>query len=299
MKKYNITREMPLHLMMLPASLILLIFSYLPMGGLVMAFQDYNIGKGILHSKFTGLQNFRYLFLLPDTKQVVFNTLFISMMKIVLLIIVPLIFALLLNELSKACFKKIVQTITYLPYLISWVVLSGIFLDFFSPTDGVVNQLLAGIGLNPIYFFGEAKLFPYMMAITDLWKNIGFNTIILLAALTGIDPGLYEAAIVDGAGRWKQTLHVTLPGVATMVVLLAVLGMGNILNAGFDQIFNLYSPVVYSTGDVIDTSVYRMGLVQMQYSLATAMGLFKSVVSISMILITNALAKKYTRSSIF
>ena len=285
--------------MMLPASLILLIFSYLPMGGLVMAFQDYNIGKGILHSEFTGLQNFKYLFLLPDTKQVVFNTLFISIMKIVLLIIVPLIFALLLNELSKAWFKKMVQTITYLPYLISWVVLSGIFLDFFSPTDGVVNQLLAGMGFSPIYFFGDAKLFPYMMAITDLWKNIGFNTIILLAALTGIDPGLYEAAIVDGAGRWKQTLHVTLPGVATMVVLLAVLGMGNILNAGFDQIFNLYSPVVYSTGDVIDTSVYRMGLVQMQYSLATAMGLFKSVVSIIMILITNALAKKYTGSSIF
>ncbi|HEX2927740.1 MAG TPA: ABC transporter permease subunit [Ruminiclostridium sp.] len=299
MKKYTIKREMPLHLMMLPASLILLIFTYLPMGGLVMAFQDYNIGKGILHSKFTGLQNFKYLLLLPDTKQVVFNTLFISMMKIVLLIIVPLVFALLLNELSKAWYKKAVQTITYLPYLISWVVLSGIFLDFFSPTDGVVNQLLVGMGFNPIYFFGNAKLFPYMMAITDLWKNIGFNTIILLAALTGIDPGLYEAAIVDGAGRWKQTLHVTLPGVATMVVLLAVLGMGNILNAGFDQIFNLYSPVVYSTGDVIDTAVYRMGLVQMQYSLATAMGLFKSVVSILMILITNALAKKYTSSSIF
>jgi len=240
MKRIIVKREIPLHLMMFPATLVLLIFSYFPMVGLIMAFQDYNIGKGLLHSKFIGLENFKYLLLLPDTLQIVYNTFFISIMKIVGLIVIPLIFALLLNELSKAWFKKAVQTITYLPYLISWVVLSGIFLDFFSPTDGIVNQLLNVVGIKSIYFFGDAKLFPYMMAMTDLWKNIGFNTIILLAALTGIDPSLYEAATVDGANRWKQTLHITLPGVTNIVVLLTVLGMGSILNAGFDQIFNLY-----------------------------------------------------------
>ena len=285
--------------MLLPASILLLIFHYFPMAGLVMAFQNYNIGKGIMHSKFVGLDNFIYLLMLPDTTRIVYNTFFISIMKIVGLIIIALVFALLLNELGKVWFKKAVQTITYLPYLISWVVLSGILLDFFSPTDGIVNQLLNLFGVKSIYFFGEPTLFPYMMAFTDIWKNIGFNTIILLAALTGIDPSLYEASTVDGAGRWKQTIHITIPGVATMLVLLTVLGMGNILNAGFDQIFNLYSSVVYSTGDIIDTAVYRMGLANSQYSLATAMGLFKSVVSLTMILIANSLAKKYTGSRIF
>lgn len=297
-------RELPLHVMLIVPALLVLVYCYGPMLGLLMAFEDFTpstrgIVYSLLHSRFIGLETFRYILDMPDTLTVVWNTFFISMMKIIVKLIVPLIYALLINEVSVKWYKKAVQTITFLPYFLSWVILSGILLDFFSPRDGAVNQLLAAIKLTPVYFFGNAAIFPFMLVATDLWKEVGLNTIIILAAITNIDPTLYEAAIIDGAGRWKQIRHVTIPGIATIVMLLGVLSMGDVLNAGFDQVFNLYSPSVYSSGDIIDTYVYRAGLQNGQFSIATAVGLFKSLVAFVMITLGYRLASRFSNYRIF
>lgn len=290
-------------MLILPVFLVF-IFNYGPMFGLFVAFQDYvPTNKGMLYSLFKGdwigLDMFRYMFMLPDFFQVLRNTVFIALMKIIVKIVFPLMLALMLNEVSSRWFKKSVQTVTFLPFFLSWVILGGILLQVFSPRGGIINDLLLGIGLEKIYFFGDPEIFPFMLVITDLWKDVGFNTIILLAALTGIDPTLYEAAAIDGAGRLKQTRHITLPSIMGMVVLLSILSMGNILNAGMDQVLMLYGPSVYETGDIIDTYVYRMGLKNGQFVLATAMGLFKSLISLFVMVISYALANKYTNYRIF
>ncbi|MGL6175246.1 MAG: ABC transporter permease [Cellulosilyticaceae bacterium] len=212
---------------------------------------------------------------------------------------VPLIVALLLNEVSSSGFKRSVQTIIYLPHFLSWVILSTIFIDLLSPSTGAINQILGVFGVEPIYFLGDQKWFPITMVITDVWKGFGYGTIVYLAALTGIDPTLYESALIDGANRWKQTWHITLPGIRSMIVLMMILQLGNVLNAGFDQIYNMMSPIVYKTGDIIDTLVYRMGLIDAQYSLATAVGLFKSVISLVLIMTSYKLADKYAGYKIF
>jgi len=182
---------------------------------------------------------------------------------------------------------------------LSWVILAGIFIDILSPSDGVVNQILGWVGIHPIFFLGDDKVFPWTMVATDVWKSFGFGTIVYLSALTDIDPALYEAAVVDGASRWKQTLYITLPGIAGTIIMLTTLSLGNILNAGFDQIFNLYSPLVYSTGDIIDTLVYRTGILNNQYGVATAVGLFKSVVSLLLIGTAYKLAAKFADYRLF
>ncbi|TLS52493.1 sugar ABC transporter permease [Paenibacillus antri] len=286
-------RESPLHLMMVPGIILLLIFSYGPMIGVIMAFQRYNVVKGFFGSDWVGLDNFEFILQIPDVRQVFWNTVFIAFMKIVAGLIVPVLLALLLNELRAKYVKRSIQTIIYLPYFLSWVLLAGILIDILSPSEGIVNQLLSWFGIEPIFFLGNEDVFPYMLVTTHVWKEAGFGTIIYLAALTGIDPTLYEAAIVDGANRWRQTWHVTLPGILPIVVLMTVLSLGGILNAGFDQVYNLYNPLVYSTGDIIDTMVYRMGLIENQYSLATAIGLFKSVISVVLIVVSYKLADKY------
>ncbi|HHV99648.1 MAG TPA: sugar ABC transporter permease [Clostridiaceae bacterium] len=292
-------RELPLHLMLLPGVLCTLVFSYVPMAGIVMAFQKFVPVKGIFKSEFVGLENFKYMLSLPNIYSVLWNTVFIAVMKIIAGMVFPIIFALLLNEVANDFFKRSVQTIIYLPFFLSWVILGGILIDILSPSSGIVNQFLSYLGIEPIYFLGDSKWFPFTLIISDTWKNFGYNTVIYLAALTGIDPTLYEAAIVDGAGRWKQTLHVTIPGIMSIVILMAVLSLGNVLNAGFEQVYNLYSPQVYSTGDIIDTLVYRIGLVDTQFSLATAIGLFKSIVSFGLIVLSNRLANKYAGYRVF
>jgi len=286
------------YLMLLPGFIWLTLFSIVPMFGIVIAFEDFNPGVGMFHSDWVGLDNFRFLFSLNDSKTVFFNTLFIALMKIIANMIVPLIFALLLNELRSTILKRWVQTIVYLPHFLSWVILSGILLDIFS-FKGPVNNLLSVFGISPTLFFGRADLFPFIIVGSDVWKEFGFNTIIFLAALTGINPSLYEAASIDGASRWKRLLHVTLPGIVTTVILLSVLSLGNVLNAGFDQIFNLYNPLVYSSGDIIDTWVYRTGLLNLQYGLATSMGLLKSVISFALITTSYFLAAKFANYRIF
>lgn len=291
--------EGPLHLMILPGLVFVLIFAYGPMLGLVIAFQNFNIGKGMFGSDWIGLDNFRYVYSLPDTINVIRNTIYISFMKIVAGLIAPIITSLLLNELRKQVFKRTVQTLIYLPNFLSWVILSGILIEILSPTTGIVNEFMAWLGLEKIFFLGNANWFPYVMVGSDVWKDFGFSTIVYLAALTAINPTLYEAAVVDGAGRWKQTLHVTLPGMLPIIVLLTTLSLGQILNAGFDQIFNLYSPSVYETGDIIDTYVYRIGLGNGQFGVATAVGLFKSVISLFAISISYFLAFRYANYRIF
>ena len=286
------------YIMLIPALLWLFFFSIVPMFGIVMAFQDYNPGQGILHSKFVGLENFKYMFQMNDVKQVLCNTVVIAVGKIIGNIIFPLIFALLLNEFCIKRLKRPIQTIVYLPYFLSWVILAKIVLNIFGYT-GPINQLMEAFGRNPINFFGEPSLFQPLVIGTDIWKGFGYNTVVYQAAILGVDQSLYEAAAADGAGRFKRIWHITLPGIRTTVALLAILSLGNVLNAGFDQIYNLYNPLVYSTGDIIDTWVYRAGLENLQYSLATAVGLFKSVISVILIVIGYKLSDKFTGYKLF
>lgn len=286
------------YLMLIPGFLWLFVFSIVPMFGIIISFQYFNPGKGIIGSDWAGLEHFKYMFLLKDTQEVFSNTLVIASMKIVANLIAPLLFALMLNELRLMILRRWIQTIVYLPHFLSWVILGGIVLDLFS-YNGPVNQLAALFGFQPKLFFADAQLFPFLVVGSDVWKEFGFGTIIYLAALTGINPALYEAANIDGAGRWRSLWHITLPGIRTTAVLLTVLSLGNVLNAGFDQIFNLYNPLVYPTGDIIDTWVYRTGLLNLQYELATAVGLLKSVVGFLLISVSYYLAYRFVNYRIF
>lgn len=296
----NFKRELPLHLMLLPGLAIILIFSYVPMAGLIIAFQDFIPSKGMFgDQEWVGLKNFEYVFHLPGFGQAMKNTVIIAFWKIILGLVVPVIFALLLNEVRFIKFKKTVQTIVYLPYFLSWVVLGGIFLDILSPSTGIINQIITALGGKEIFFLGDNEYFRETLIITDVWKNFGYGAIVYLAAILGIDTDLYEAAKIDGANRWRQTWHVTLPGMRMIIVLMMVLSLGNVLNAGFDQVFNMYSKAVYESGDILDTFVYRLGLIDAQYGPATAVGLFKSVISTAFISVSYFLAYKFADYRVF
>lgn len=292
-------REWPLHMMLLPGIALVLIFSYVPMAGIIMAFQKYIPNKGLFGSPLIGLKNFQLLIDYPDIGRIFINTVYIAVMKIIAGLIVPITVAILLNELRKEWIKRTFQTLVYLPHFLSWVLLSGILVDVLSPSSGIFNQLLGLFGIKPIFFLGSNDWFPYVMVASDVWKEFGFGTIVYLAALTGINPSLYEAAEIDGAGRIKQTFHVTLPGMMPIIVLMFTLNIGNVLNAGFEQIFNLYSPPVYESADIIDTFVYRMGVQQAQFGFATAVGLLKSIVSFIFISFSYILAYRVANYRIF
>lgn len=284
--------------MVLPGILFLLVFAYTPMFGLLMAFQDYVPAKGVFGSEFVGLQHFKYLFTLPDILQVTQNTVYIAFWKIFFNTIIPIVFAILLNEIRVSWLKKSVQTIVYLPHFLSWVILGSVVVSLFN-LDGAINQILLSLGLEKMNFLGSNTLFPNLLIGTEVWKEFGYNSIIYLAALTSIDPGLYEAATMDGASWWKRVWHVTLPGMLPFILLMTILSLPGILNAGFDQVYNLYSPVVYQSGDIIDTYVYRIGLIGRDYSLGTAVGLIKSVIGLVLILGSNKLAEKKTNRVMF
>lgn len=292
------TEEKALHLMILPGMIILAIFVFAPLVGSMMAFENYVPAKGLLGSKWVGLENFKFIFSLPDSRQVFFNTLIIAFAKLILNIIVPVTFAVLLNEIRAKFFKKTFQTIVYLPHFLSWVVLATVITNMFS-LEGPFNAVIQAFGASPIQFLADNHWFRKVIVGSDVWKEFGYNSVVYLAALTSIDPGLYEAASIDGANRWKQTIHITLPALMPTMVLMTALNLGNILNAGFDQIFNLYNPIVYETADIIDTYVYRIGMVERQYSIGAAVGLLKSVISFILILSANKCAKKATGSGIF
>ncbi len=286
------------HLMMLPGMIFLIIFNFIPMAGIVMAFQNFSPVKGILESKWVGLDNFRFIFSLPDSRQIFVNTIIISLGKIMLGILIPVCFSLMLNEIKVKFFKRTVQTIVYMPHFLSWVVFAAVVQSIFS-YDGPVNVLLTVIGMEPVMFLGSNQWFRTIMVTTDSWKEFGYGSIIYLAALTGIDPGLYEAASIDGASRWKRLLYITLPGIMPIILIMLTMALPNILNAGFDQIFNLYNPLVYESGDILDTYVYRVGMLKRQYSLGTAVGLIKSVVGMILILAANKLVTTFSDRRMF
>ena len=270
------------HIMMMPAMILLVIFSILPLSGIVIAFEKFIPAKGIFRSKWIGLANFEMMFQNPDSMQILRNTLIIAVSKIMLQLAVPILVALMLNEIQSRGFKRTIQTVVYLPHFMSWVILGGILSNLLS-LDGLINRLIQMLGAEPIMFLGSNRYFRTVIIISDIWKEFGFGSIIYLAAITSINGNLYEAAAIDGANRMQRIWHVTIPGISTTIVLMATLSMGNVLNAGFEQIFTMYNPLVYSTGDIIDTYVHRTGLVNAQYGLATAVGLLKSLVSMILI----------------
>ena len=298
-KKNWFQKELPFHVMLLPAVIITIIFKYIPFVGISMAFEDYTPLKGIFDQTWVGMDNYKYLFSLPGFGSVIWNTIFIAVMKMIGNLIFPVLIELILNEIHNKHYKKTVQTVLYLPHFISWAALAGIFIDILSPSGGIVNQLLNLLGMDSVFFLGDPKVFPYTMAITDVWKELGWGTIVYLAAITGIDPTYYEAAKIDGANRFQQVFYVTIPSILSMILLMMVLSVGNVLQAGFEQVFNLYSPQVYSTGDIIDTYVFRIGVIEAKFDLATAVGLFKSAISFVLIMIGYKAADKMAGYKVF
>lgn len=287
------------HLMLLPVLILIGLFNLAPMYGILLAFKDFNAGKGIWGSPWAGWEHFEFVIQNPESAAILENTIVIALMKIAAGLIAPIVFALMLHEVRKKWFKRSIQTLVYLPHFLSWVILAGIFRDIFA-LDGVINLFLGRVfQLEPIMFLGSNDWFRPILVLTDTWKEFGFGTIIYLAALTGINPALYEAADIDGASRWRKMWHITLPGISTTIVVLATLSLNGVLNAGFDQVFNLYNTLVYDTGDIIDTYVYRMGLVSAQYEIATAIGLAKSIISFVLIAATYGLAYRFANYRIF
>lgn len=285
-------RAWPLYVMILPGIIFVLLFRYYPMYGIVIAFQDFSPAKGFANSPWVGWENFEFFFSLPDFGRTFGNTLIIAITKIVADQIGAIILALLLNEARILFFRRSIQTLIYLPYFLSWIVLGGILLDVLAP-HGILNQAIGNLGVKPQLFLGSNDWFRGTIILSGFWKNVGFSTIIYLAALTAINPVLHEAAAIDGAGRLRRIWHITLPGIRPTIVLLAALSLGDVLEAGFEQILTLYSPAVYRTGDIIDTYVYRVGLVSAQYSLAGAVGLFKSFIGFFLIALSYWLADRY------
>jgi putative aldouronate transport system permease protein len=284
--------------MMLPIVVLLSIFCYVPMVGIVISFQDYLPTKGFFGSPWVGLNNYTFLFGLKDFIQIIRNTLILSSSKIVLGLVVSIFFAVLLSESTMHRLKNVVQTFVFLPYFISWVVLGGIFVDIFS-IEGAFNQVLSLFGVEPVMFMGNPFWFVIVAIVTDVWKVFGYNMIVFYAAILGIDGSLYESATIDGAGRIRQIFFITIPCIAPMIVVMGMLSLGNILNAGFDQIFNMYNPLVYRTADILDTYIYRMGVISGQYSFATAVGFFKSLVSMILIVAGNWTARRFAGYRIF
>jgi putative aldouronate transport system permease protein len=294
----RIKMDYPLYLMLLVPVVLVFIYHYIPMVGILIAFKNYLPGKGFFESKWVGLGNFRVLFNMPGFFQAIRNTLLISVWKIALSVIVPVTFTLLLNEIAKPTVKKGIQTLIYLPHFISWVLLAGIFIKLLGGS-GIVNKALGLIGIGPIIFLGDNSWFRFTIILTDIWKEFGYGTIVYLAAVSAVNPNLYEAATIDGAGYWKQMVHVTLPALIPIIVLMTVLKAGSILNAGFDQIFNLYNTTVYESGDIIDTLVYRIAFGGGKFSLSTAAGLSKSVVAALLVILSHKIAYKVSGYRVF
>jgi len=297
-KRLKLNETWQLHLLLLPIVVLLVIFAYIPMVGLVISFQNFIPTLGFFNSPWVGLDNFRFLFSLRDFPQIIRNTLLISTGKIVLGLSTSLFFAILLSETNFRKFRGAVQNIIFVVFFISWVVLGGIFVDMFS-LNGIINNFLGFFGIEPIFFLGNLFWFPIIMIITDVWKIYGYNMIIFYAAIVGVDSSLYESASLDGAGRIRMIWSITIPSILPIIAVMGLLSLGHVLNAGFEQIFNMYNPTVYRTGDILDTFIFRTGIMNGQFSLATAVGFFRSVVSLILIVIGNWAAKKFAGYQVF
>jgi putative aldouronate transport system permease protein len=288
-----------LYIMLIPALVYLLIFKYVPLAGSIIAFQDYNIYKGFLASDWVGFKWFEQFFTYPQFTRLLWNTLMISLYQIIFAFPAPIILALLLNEIKNNTFMRTVQTVLYLPHFLSWVVIGGLGYMLLSPQVGLLNQLITATGAEPIHFLQDSPYFRTIIVTSGIWKEMGWNAIIFLAALAGISPSLYEAARIDGAGRWNQFVHVTLPGIMPAVMLILLLKIGHTLDLGFEQIYIFLNPITFETGDVLDTYSYREGIIQGQYSMTSAIGLFKAVVGFCLLVIANRASKATTGQGIF
>lgn len=283
----------PYYLMMLPGLIYFALLKYAPMYGVLIAFKDFKIKKGIWGSPWVGLQNFRTFFISTYCSRLIGNTLIISFTKLVLSSFMSVFFALLLNECTKRRFKRLVQTVSYMPHFLSWVIIYGIVYLFCSESAGYINRIVRMLTGSTIPIMTSNTYFRGLLYFTELWKNTGYASIIYMSVIVGIDPGLYEAATIDGASRWQRIVHITLPAIRSTFIMLTIMNIGKIMNAGFDQIYVFYSPQVYQTGDIIDTYVYRAGLEEMRYGLSTAVGLFKNVIGFTLVFTTNRIAQKW------
>lgn len=295
----HIPNEYDLYLMLIPMLLFYLIFSYKPMMSLIIAFKDYSPFLGPWESEWVGLEHFKTFLTSPYAFRTIRNTLMISFATLLFSFPAPIILALIINEVRNARFKKLVQTVTYIPHFISIVVICGMVNSFLSPTSGVINKLIEFFGGDSVYFMSKPELFIPIYILTNIWRNTGYNAIVYIAALTAIPDDLYEAARVDGAGRWKQLCHVTLPGIIPTIVVMLLVQLGKILNVGYEMIILLYNPSTYETADVINTYVYRTGILEGRYDYATAIGLLNSVVALILVLAANRLSRKLTETGLW
>lgn len=296
--KINWAQHWCLHLMILPLVLYYIIFHYCPMVGLVIAFQEYTPMKGILGSEFIGLQNFIEFFESPDFWTLLRNTVRISVSSLIFTFPAPIILALLVNEVRSRSFRKITQTLSYLPHFISLTIVCGMVKDFTMDT-GIVSDLLALFGVERQSMLANPKLFVPIYLVTDIWQHLGWNSIIYISALSGVDQQLYEAAAIDGATKWKQVLHVTLPGITPTIVIMLLLKIGNILNVGFEKILLLYNPLTYETADVLSSFIYRRGLLDADYGYAAAAGMFNSVINTILLIVANKVSTKVSETALW
>lgn len=280
-----------LYMLIIPGMISLLVFSYFPMYGIQLAFKKFMYNEGIWGSPFVGFENFIKIFKNPDFWTAFKNTLIISFGKIITGFPIPIILALLLNEIKNAKFKKFSQTVMYLPYFVSWIVIAGLISNIFSINTGIYGKILTALGQDPTMILGNPSFFRMLVYVSAIWKGAGWGTIIYLAALSGIDPSLYESAKLDGANRFQQIWYITLPCLTFAISVNLILDMGGVMNAGFDQIFNLYGAGTYSVGDILDTYVYRLGIVNGKFEMSTAVGIFKSIINCLLLLAANKSAK--------
>ena len=294
-----VRKNYDLYLLLIPGLAFLLLFKYTPMYGLVIAFQDYDIFAGIRGSRWVGFENIAELSTSVEFFTVFRNTVIISVLKIVFVTPMPIVVALILNELRFIAFKRSVQTIIFLPHFLSWVIVSGLFINILSPSGGFVNQVVRAVGAEPVFFMMEPRWFRGVLVVTHGWKEVGWAAIIYIAAIAGIDPELYDAALVDGAGRLRRIWHITLPGIIAVILLMFIIRLGYLLEAGTEQILMMYNPVVYEVADVIGTYVYRIGLGKLDYSFSTAVGLFNSAVGFFLIIAGNFASRRLTGRSIW
>lgn len=286
-----INKKKYLYILIIPCLIYFFVFNYIPMYGIIIAFKDFNFAKGILGSKWIGLENFKYMFGLSDFYQVFWNSLYLSFLRLVFGFPFPILLALLLNEMRSEIYKKIIQTVIYLPHFISWVIIGGILANFLSPTWGTVNIIIKSMGYEPIYFLAKTEYFWPIEIIASIWKESGWGTIIYLAAIAGINVEIYEAAVMDGANRLQRLWHITLPCIKSTIVILLVLRLGQIMGNGFEQIFVLQNPKNLSVSEVFETYTYRIGILGGRLSFGTTVGLFTSVIGMIFLLISNKVAR--------
>ncbi|WP_281885134.1 sugar ABC transporter permease [Paenibacillus sp. YYML68] len=288
-----------LYFLTIPGIVYYLLFKYVPLAASFIAFKDYNIFKGVFGSPWVGFKHFERMFEHADFLRILKNTFILGGLDIIIAFPMPIVIALMLNELRIVAYKRVIQTVIYMPHFLSWVIIGGIAVGILSPSTGIVNQFIKWLGFEPIYFLAENSMIRGVLVTSGVWKEVGWGTIIYLAALAGVNPDLYEAAEIDGANRWQQTLAITIPSILPAMTILFLLKIGDFLDYGFDRVFVFLNPLTYENGEILDTYIYRAGLLQQEYSYTTAVGLFKSLVGLTLIVVANKLSKKATGESLY